>query len=223
MTVLVFPNNPTEGQVYPPEPIPGVNQYFWDSETETWIQLPACPTPEGVTLIDTGTGLTGGPIAYQGIIEIADTGVVAGSYTNANITVNAQGQITEAENGSSNSIQTETFTTGVLPPGGTEEFEIDCGVLFSLASLSVTASSEDSWVRIYTSDAARQADTRVVPGPPFPTLDFAAEIVTTSSQPSVTFLPVPSIYAENGLFLRLTNQSLLSQSFTLDINYLQSV
>ena len=50
-----------------------------------------------VTQVNTGTGLEGGPITTTGTIKISDTSVVAGSYDNANFTVNAQGQITFAE------------------------------------------------------------------------------------------------------------------------------
>jgi len=63
----------------------------------------------GVTSIITGTGLTGGPITSTGTISIANTTVTAGSYTAANITVNAQGQITAA---SSNSSFVSSFTAG---------------------------------------------------------------------------------------------------------------
>jgi hypothetical protein len=56
----------------------------------------------GVTLIDTGTGLTGGPITGTGTISIANTAVVPGAYGTSNqfgaFTVNAQGQLISATN-----------------------------------------------------------------------------------------------------------------------------
>ena len=76
-------------------------------------------TGTGVTSVGTGTGLTGGPITSTGTISIADTGVTAGSYTYASITVNAQGQITSATNGTTTVSSFSAGTTGFTPSTAT--------------------------------------------------------------------------------------------------------
>lgn len=68
-----------------------------------------------VTLINTGTGLTGGPITSSGTISLANTAVTAGSYGSAaqtgTFTVDAQGRLTSA---ASTVINGVTLTTGTI-------------------------------------------------------------------------------------------------------------
>ena len=65
-----------------------------------------------VTSVDTGTGLTGGPITAGGTISLANTSVTAGSYTAADITVDAQGRITAASSGSTDVVSDTTPQLG---------------------------------------------------------------------------------------------------------------
>jgi hypothetical protein len=71
-----------------------------------------------VTSITAGTGLSGGTITSSGTIALANTAVSAGSYTNASITVNAQGQLTSASSGTA-PVTSVTGTAPVVSSGGT--------------------------------------------------------------------------------------------------------
>jgi hypothetical protein len=76
----------------------GNTVYFTGAQVKA---LAGTSTGGTVTSVTCGAGLLGGTFTVSGSCSLAPSGVTAGAYTNANITINAQGQVTLAANGTS--------------------------------------------------------------------------------------------------------------------------
>lgn len=126
---------------------PGSSKYYGTdgSGTKGWYTIGTGGT---VTQVNTGTGLTGGPITTNGTISIANTGVTAASYGTASsvptLAINAQGQVTSATN-TSISIDASQVTSGTLDVarGGTGISSYGIGDLIYASGATTLATLSD--------------------------------------------------------------------------------
>ena len=176
----------------------------------------------GSGLSITGNGTLSATYVYN--LPRATASVLGGVKIGSGISITADGIISAAGGGLGlTSRKTVSTTTSVLSPGSTATTFITGEKGYILYKLTASTSS---WIRLYSSNAARASDsTRSINTDPLPSSGVIAEFITTSTAP---ILVSPGVFGFNdetspttSIPISVTNQSNSTVAVTVSLVIVQ--
>jgi hypothetical protein len=165
---------------------------------------PASGPTGTVTQVNTGAGLTGGPIISTGTIALTTTGVAPGTYSNPTITVDSYGRISFASPG------TPSGALGIL---ATSPLQVTTGVFPQTVSISPASTSASGAVQLNDTVTSTSTSQAATPRAVKETYDLASA-ASTSAATALTSATTAVSTANNALGIANTAQTCALQALT---------